>query len=249
MDETYELYRSGIDYLGIRQADIARQVGITRSALSQYLKGKSSLSPETLLRIAPLINISPDYVRDKNGNPYGAANFFRMLVPDNMVTMSLDFSLFYLLMDANNALEFLFLSPPLNFLEKALSIPDTPIYAIALKDGDQNIFLFRRRQRSPIAAVIVGIDKLQKRIDALRAQGKDFSYEIRAIDDILFQRIRHWENIERPDIAPLFVPAELTRRELTNEERTLIVRMRQNNISPSQVEPFIDSLISAQKND
>src|SRR5208283_3597075 len=55
----------------LTQADVARVLGVDRSAIAHFEAGEeSALSVETQLKLAPLLDINPDYLLNKAPNPF-----------------------------------------------------------------------------------------------------------------------------------------------------------------------------------
>lgn len=228
---------------GITQNDIAEAVGLARSAIAQFERGHASLSNDTLIRIAPLLNINPDYISIKEVNPFksGSNDLIKLYLPENTMTLALDYSLIYFLAatEANRSLDFLFLSPDV----RAASIAnpfEAVIYAIAVRDSANNIFLFRRKLHMAWGSV-TGEKELQTRITQLSEEkGKKISFKIKKIDSRLYEIIREWTAVRR-DIEPLFESAEIPlMSSLTDAEKKLIAEMRTKKISPSKVIRSLD---------
>ncbi|GAA3704127.1 S24 family peptidase [Oceanisphaera sediminis] len=47
---------------GLTQAELAKRIGVKAPAVTQWETGKTSLSGENLLKVAKVLNVSPDYI-------------------------------------------------------------------------------------------------------------------------------------------------------------------------------------------
>ncbi|MBI5847236.1 MAG: helix-turn-helix transcriptional regulator [Nitrospirae bacterium] len=236
-----KLFRALFEYQRIRQSQVAKNIHISQPALSQFLAGESSLSISTLKKIAPLLSLNPNYIEDMNANPFGDGNFFKMIIPEKYSLLP-DLSLVDLLLDLNDKVRLIFLSPPLLSLVKFTMGRESPIYAIAVKDGDGNCFLFRRKQKSPLHAIIVGEEALKNKIDRIANKGRSFLHETKVIDKELYLKIRNWEAVEKADIEPLFDTTEVLPPKLTDEQMQVINKMTELNIPASELLKYIQNI-------
>ena len=62
MPVCYNRYTDLRDRAGLRDADVARAIGVTRSTFSDWKKGKSSPNVEKLLRLAVFFDTSIEYL-------------------------------------------------------------------------------------------------------------------------------------------------------------------------------------------
>lgn len=53
----------------MRQEDLAKMLGVSRQAISNYEKGERHPDPQMLSRLARLFNVSSDYLLDLTDNP------------------------------------------------------------------------------------------------------------------------------------------------------------------------------------
>jgi hypothetical protein len=94
------------------------------------------LSKEKLKQIAPLLSINPAYIDSKDDYPFKSDSLIRIILPENVITMSIDFSLIKFLMDESRHVEFLLITPTRTFLEKKLTFEEAA-YALAVRDEPQ----------------------------------------------------------------------------------------------------------------
>ncbi|MGO9016650.1 MAG: helix-turn-helix domain-containing protein [Dissulfurispiraceae bacterium] len=230
--------------LGITQAEIANQIEVDRSSIAQFERGHAALSTETILRIAPLLSINPDFVTGKTSNPFLSDEIIKMFLPEKMDMTWPDFSMIYLLLDSNKRIDFFYLLMPPVFGTKLarLGYGEGYVYAVAVRDGDGNYFLFRTRPRPAIRRPghIAGTQELQTEIKAKALQaGKRVSFSVHNLDEALFERIRDW-TVERSDIEPLFSVAVESHIELTADEAKLILTIRDRHIDAAELFNMFD---------
>jgi transcriptional regulator with XRE-family HTH domain len=148
--KTEELFRLARVLQAIKQRDIARKVDITHSALSSYEAGRYTLSRATLRRIAPLLNINPDFLDDQSVNPFKSKDLIKMFFNEQMFAYIIIEPL-NVLIAVNKQLKFISMISNIDLFSKAvgnLSLFQKPIYAIAVKDQDDNVFLLRRKSKA-----------------------------------------------------------------------------------------------------
>lgn len=59
----YEIYCKVRDRLGIKDADVAREAGITKSTFSDWKNGRSCPKDEKLRKIAKVLGVTVDYLK------------------------------------------------------------------------------------------------------------------------------------------------------------------------------------------
>lgn len=218
-----EIFRIARELQGIAQSEVALKAEVTQSAISKFEAGSSTLSRENLLKIAPLLHINPRYLTAESHNPFLSRLLIKMHFPERF--RAVDFAPLYLLSEANQSLEFVFLIPHFRLVSKILAktMIETPCYAIAVRDEDGNIFLFRRKLKG---AFIVGEKDLQARIsERMEKENKQVLFRTVRIERELYQKIKAWD-VSRKDIVELF--AETTPVLLNEEEKELIAKIREH---------------------
>jgi len=206
-----ELFRLTRELQGKKQTDIAYQVGITRPALSNLESSRSTLSISTLLKIAPLLCINPEFVIDQTKNPFQSKELIKMFFNEKVTYYAVKSSItepLNVLIAFNDELKFISLISNFHLPPKIsrLSLSPYPIYAVAVKDQDNNIFLLRRKANIAFVKLdghlcmdiwpITEVFGDQKKLRSMW-----FAYW--EIDKELHRKIEDW-TVERADIEPLF---------------------------------------------
>ena len=71
------------DELGLKPADIAKELDISRGAVSQWIKGQTKPSYENLIKLAKILRTNVDWLRFKQG-PKEAVNITREVKPEDL---------------------------------------------------------------------------------------------------------------------------------------------------------------------
>jgi transcriptional regulator with XRE-family HTH domain len=151
---------------GITQMELAEKLGISQAAIAQFERLKATLSPETIINMAPLLNLNPDYVADGIGNPFKqrrSNEIIKMFFSEDPLG-NIDFSLIDLIADKNEKAVFIFLKPAMHTgISSSLGFRQdktlyrqilqqerqgNSIYALVIQDDDKNIFLFKRKNNN-----------------------------------------------------------------------------------------------------
>lgn len=235
----------------ITQSELAQIAVINRSSIAQFEKSIASLSIQTLLKIAPALDINPDFLLEKSDNPFKSKNLIKFFITGTSMP---DRTILILTILYNTTLELITLIPPLSIIEKIKTLPtfrtvaavfDTHtlfgkmIYAVAVRDVDNNIFLFRRKKENDF--IIWGDTDLQSNVSTLLGiSGKDankFIFAKKEITRNLYEKIKNWD-VVKEDIEPLFLKnkdiSHLTESDLTGYEKELIQKIREKGIDPSK---------------
>lgn len=223
----------------IKQNDVAAEAEITQSAVAKFEAGLSTLSDETLVKLAPSINMNPKYFLGKSPNPFKCSNssgLIKMHLREYFAT-PIDFSLIYFIAQASNKLEFLFLAPHISTMRNIAYPFDIPIYAILMKDNYGNEFLFRRKTKSVYFASITGTAKLTEKITEILGR-ENVSFSSVAIEEELYHKIKNWETVTKRDIAVLF-KSNQNIFSLTDSEAEMLKKLRNENISPAEILKYI----------
>ncbi|MDA8088721.1 MAG: helix-turn-helix transcriptional regulator [Nitrospiraceae bacterium] len=150
--------RSVREAQGITQGELKEKanalgIAISQSAIAQFEKMKATISLEKLIAIAPLLNLNPVFIESGTGNPFRQSNKERIInifLPEDIFGKP-DYDLIKTIAESNKKALFIFVKPnPRSYsnLRKisSLSETDDPIFALLVKDEDENIFLFRRKK-------------------------------------------------------------------------------------------------------
>ena len=76
----YEIYCKVRDRLGLKDADIAREAGITKSTFSDWKNGRSCPKDEKLRKIAKVLGVSVEYLVDGKQSPGSSDPAEKMLI-------------------------------------------------------------------------------------------------------------------------------------------------------------------------
>ncbi|PKN89427.1 MAG: hypothetical protein CVU51_00325 [Deltaproteobacteria bacterium HGW-Deltaproteobacteria-1] len=151
------------DAQGISQSELSEDLGVSQSAIAQFEKMKATLSMGRMIRMAPILNVNPNYLQTGIGNPFRQTikqKTIKMFFPEDPLGR-MDTTLVRLIIDANKQAEFFFLRPGYidslsiakegGTVKKALSqwqrqrAKNTMVCALFVCDGDDNTFLFKRK--------------------------------------------------------------------------------------------------------
>ncbi len=248
MKNISELFSKTRKMQGIKQSYVAESLGVTHGAVGQFEAGSSALSIHNLAKYAAIINIDPLYISSDSSNPFKSDDLIKMFLPESMM-QGIDFEMIYFIASKNKKLKIVFLIAPLLIYKKLLSIGvfENPVYAIIIKDDNNNTFLFRRKNKNN---PLYGERKLQLELSKMRFEFKIKIYkDIKEIDDDLTKKIKDW-TVEKKDIEPLFsdVMPYLESSEEDQysvipykEENDLLKFIRKNNIAPQDVIDYLKS--------
>lgn len=203
---------------GIQQGELAKKIGVSQSAIAQFEKLKSSLSVDTLLKMAPILNLNPDFIQNRIGNP------FKCSVPNKIIKMFLseepagliDFVLVEKIAEANKMATFLFLKPALLNAEqisrKGKSAREDfyrwqkqrkqgiSISAIIVKDEADNTFIFKRKTN-----LLFDEKELVSKLNEIElSNNKYFETEIVAVGSSVCSKLEAWADFSEKDIKTVF---------------------------------------------
>lgn len=214
---------------GISQKEIAEKIKISQSAIAQYEKLHATLSLETLLKIAPLLNLNPGFIEKGTGNPFKQVDkqkIIKMFIPENPLE-EIDYSLIDLIAESNKEATFILLLPilykPTGDLKKIRGRlkPYGYCYALLIQDGDNNKFIFRRKDKEKI---IISTPDWVTRLNNLNKEGEKY-FEIKSIEltEHLFKTLEDWSNIDVKELSTLL--KSVNRREHIDFLRRLIKKI------------------------
>jgi len=228
---------------GKDQTVLARAIGLkTSSAISKFEKGeKSPLSEETLKKLASLLQMNPDYITGASLNPFSSPELVKMYLPEEDIGIKVLFTPIKIIAEANQRIEIVTLLPArkFEFMEKIETgtILEPGTYAIAIKDQDGNMFLFRRK--SPSAYIMADRSMLAQLEEISDHKDKDIRHRTRKLKRDLFEKIRNW-NVLREDIEPFFSNRKLI--EVTATEERLLHMVRKKKKDPEKVIELLDKI-------
>ena len=73
---TYERYCKIRDQIGLKDADVARLSGITKSTFSDWKKGLYQPKREKLIKIADVLGVSIEYLMDDGKTDFNPSNIY-----------------------------------------------------------------------------------------------------------------------------------------------------------------------------
>jgi len=169
----------------------------------------------------------PEHFVEKWKRTRNISNFNKVLLKDNFIG-SVDYSELYKVFDNGSYFEMLMLVPrfSLGRIVKE-TILEIPVYAIAIRNHDKNIYIFRRNSKNNF---FVGDKSLQIDLNTKIAQsGKRIIHSVIDIGIPLYEKIKNW-TVSKADIDPLFAG-----NFITFDENELISYLRENNIDSIDV--------------
>lgn len=232
-----ELFRRAREAKGLKQSDIADQCGISRSALARFETGSLRLAEETLLLIAPLLDIDPEFLRGNAKIPFKSptGSLIKYVVDKYHVNSDV---LLSRLLALSDVLEIYYLSPPLTIVDRIrhLNVAANPTYALLMKDEAGNVYLFRCKSPKDFLAWDDSISSWQN--EQRKMAGKGGHFEPLIISKELFEKIRDWQDIDKEDFDAVF--SQKTENliykgiALSEAEKKLILFIRDQHLDPEE---------------
>lgn len=230
-----ELFRRAREAKGLKQTDIADQCGISRSALARFETGSLRLAEETLLLIAPLLDIDPEFLRGNATIPFKSptGSLIKFVVDKYHVNTDM---LLATVLARCDVLEIYYLTPPLTIVDRIrhLNVASNPTYALLMKDEAGNAYLFRCKSSKDFLAWDESISSWQS--EQRRLSGKSGHFEQLIISKELFEKIRDWQGIDKADFDSLF--SQKTENliykgiALSEAEKKCILFIREQHLDP-----------------
>lgn len=232
-----ELFRRAREAKGLKQSEIADQCGISRSALARFETGSLRLAEETLLLIAPLLDIDPEFLRGNAKIPFKSptGSLIKYVVDKYHVNSDV---LLSRLLALSDVLEIYYLSPPLTIVDRIrhLNVASNPTYALLMKDEAGNVYLFRCKSPKDFLAWDDSISSWQN--EQRKMAGKGGHFEPLIISKELFEKIRDWQDIDKEDFDAVF--SQKTENliykgiALSEAEKKLILFIRDQHLDPEE---------------
>jgi transcriptional regulator with XRE-family HTH domain len=246
---------------GITQAFLAAQAGINRSAISKFERGETAVGIDTLKRIAEHMNLNPLCISGESSNPFRSDKLIKfLLVIDPQFLVDLIILEFIAMANTERTLKISCIAAPTTIYrtKRRFHLSCTYVFAIAVKDPDGNMFLFRHKSpNTPLYTEIILRRCLLRISDRTKCE---FRTRTEKIDVDLARIIQTW-TVTRQDIEPLFqkdesafktLQVDLEERlqppipcvssapataemSLTDTEREILTIIRQNRIDPAFV--------------
>lgn len=230
-----ELFRRAREAKGLKQSEIADQCGISRSALARFETGSLRLAEETLLQIAPHLDIDPEFLRGNATIPFKSptGSLIKFVVDKYHVNTDM---LLATILARCDVLEIYYLTPPLTIVDRIrhLNVASNPTYALLMKDEAGNVYLFRCKSPKDFLAWDDSISSWQS--EQRRLSGKSGHFEQLIISKELFEKIRDWQDIDKADFDSLFNQKAENLIDkgmaLSEVEKKLILFVREQHIDP-----------------
>lgn len=232
-----ELFRRAREAKGLKQSEIADQCGISRSALARFETGSLRLAEETLLLIAPLLDIDPEFLRGNATIPFKSptGSLIKFVVDKYHVNTDM---LLATILARCDVLEIYYLTPPLTIVDRIrhLNVAANPTYALLMRDEAGNVYLFRCKFSKDFLAWDDSISSWQS--EQRRLSGKSGHFEQLIISKELFEKIRDWQDVDKADFDSLF--SQKTENliykgiALSEAEKKLILFIREQHLDPEE---------------
>lgn len=204
-----EFFKDIRKYKGLKQKDVAQEVGITHVALSRFEAGRSVLSQETLSKIAVILDINPRFLTDQSMNPFYSNELLKMYLSADFMEVKYSLLSLFQVMLRTQVTDMYLLVPPISLLDRLVRMnisQEIPVYAITCRDREGNMYLFRRKSANEFILkpkeLIVGIKNMLYTVNKARER-IPFPYKVKKIDNALYEKIKDW-SVEKEDIAFLF---------------------------------------------
>jgi len=226
------LFRVARKLQGIAQAEVASKAEVTQSAVSKFEAGSSALSRENLLKIAPLLNINPEYITGKSENPFSSSGLIKMFFHETLLT-GIDYSPLERIVKINSLMDIIFLvaTPMIK------STIGRVTQAILMRDQDSNVFLLRRKRKGFYLAEEP--DLKVRFLEIAKAENKDITFQTQKISQELFLKIENW-TIERSDVEDFFIQRRI--RMLSLDEDRLIEEVRVSGYKVSDLLALLEEV-------
>lgn len=199
IDKLQVLFRKIRESQGISQAKLAEKAGITQGAITHFEHMRATISDKKLMKMAPMMNLNPDYIEKKTRNPFKQADknkLIKMYISENEVG-ELDFSLLQFIAQINERAFFYILKPSFSLL-KGQRIMLHSAYALLVKDADENVFVFRRKRTDDV------FDYFEFRrhlIDSAAKEGKYFGVKMVTISESIYEKIQKWGDLNSDEFS------------------------------------------------
>lgn len=230
-----ELFRKAREAKGLKQAEIADQCGISRSALARFETGSLRLADENLLVIAPLLDINPEFLHGNTKIPFKSQSAELIKFTVNKYHVNTDILLTAILTTCD-VLDVFYLSPPLTIVDRLrhLNIADNPTYALLMGDEGGNIYLFRCKSAKDFIAWDNNLSSWYS--EQRKLTGKSGHFEMKTISKVLYEKIRDWNDVNKVDVEFMISQKnqDLMFKELvlSETEKKLVTYIREQHLNP-----------------
>lgn len=209
--------RSAREAQGIAQWEISEKTKdrdgkslITQSAIAQFEKMKISIATEKLMKIAPILNINPEFIKTGEGNPFKQADknqIIKMLIQEDPFR-KVDYGLLKTIAESNMRASFYFLRPT-EFHEEELKKKDrlrswNAVFAIGVIDEDKNMFLFKRKEKNRL----FDMSELKTMVPIASQDKRFFKIYNVGLPLEMYDSIKKWGDIDVVQLHQLFSSVE-----------------------------------------
>lgn len=233
--EINALYKMAREAQGVKQSELAKKAGIAQPTLSQFESGQFTLSMESLLAIAPYLNINSEYLMGVSSNPFSSPDLIKLLLSERLLK-GVDYTPIEFIVAANINVQVAILLAP-SGIDKIISktVMGQLTQAVLLRDQDGNTFIFRRKSRG---SYLVGEGDLQARLQEMAKDGKKtVNIKTHRITRTLAKKIADWV-VTLEDVEDIFQSKVITRN-ISQEENRLIDILREEGLNPEEVERLL----------
>jgi transcriptional regulator with XRE-family HTH domain len=232
----------------IKQKALAKAVNKKAASLSQFENDVSSLSRETLLAIAPHLNINPGYIKGKSKNPFKSSSIiFAHLVSRSDIGpfVNVETQLFplFAIIEANDKIQFTTVYPEADNMLRNTYPPPQP-RALIVKDESNNIFVLGEKKSERLE--FMKGDNLRATLSLLfthkySEKMRGFYFKESTISDELYNRLRQ-KNVNRKEVLSIIKTATYPKDigPITDDEKFIFDNIREKNIDAAEIVNFIN---------
>lgn len=242
--------------MGLTQKDLAEMInvrGVDHSQISRFERQEDDLSEKALIRLADILNLSIDFIRNESAYPFEKRHLYKLHTAGRS-PKKLD--LLYMLPFVCESFDAIAIIPDIPAFIKYFRMRSlrSCVYAIAVMDSNDTLFLLR--DRNPMSFIKTSEYLVMEMEESLRGMSEEeslnYTFYIKHIgreSDLsfhLFEKIQSGM-VEKTEIARLFGPREIGAMMVSVAEKNLLLKMRKNKLSPSEIEKQIEAKISAEE--
>lgn len=203
IDKLQVLFRKIRESQGISQTELATAAGKTQGAITQFEHMRATISENVLKEMAPTLNLNPDFIEKKTGNPFKQADrekIIKMFIPESSVG-DLDFSLIEFIAGCNEKASFFFLKPSMRHQPRQRFNLHSAC-ALLIKDSDENVFIFKRKRVDEVFTYLKLREELLKFAEK---KGKYLEIKVLTVPDSLYKRIQEWDELKVKEFSTLLI--------------------------------------------
>jgi len=236
--ETYHIFKIVRTLQGIKQTNVANQIGITQQAIALFESGKSTLSNKTVSKIATLLNLNTAFLIDKSSNPFlSSNNLIKFSLPESI--NGIDYSIIFFIAEYNKYLNLVFFTSPSPLFSKYRNntVFKHPTIAIGIKDADDNIFLLKCESKKPL----FGERELLAKLEEINSQGKSkIDIDSKTLSVGKEKKFLDF-TITKDEVDKYFTAVAYAATIITKDEDKLIQYIRKNNIGIQKLIKYLEA--------